>query len=328
MSHSVLIFHHTTFNVVDRNGAPWLRSAEIASALGYADDAAIGRLFLRNSDEFTEAMTLTVNLTVKGFGNGSSEKEVRIFSLRGAHLLAMFARTEIAKQFRVWVLDLLDREAARNHLGIGTPTISPLQKQTLKKIVDTRVAELVQDQPAMLRKISTASLYQTAWRKFHHRFTINEYAALPSSRFEEAKMYLNTVKLAMPDVIVADGASPSLFTKKYREQALTAIHHYANACKEYVEKGAEELPKWPALEQNVIDGFMLDAIQSARFEVKFDSNMQLCLTAIPENAVLVSLKNKEAIEALMKTGIPKEFLPDIMRIAIGRLTPSFPLLPK
>lgn len=29
---------------------------------------------------------------------------VRIFSLRGCHLLAMLARTAIAKQFRVWVL--------------------------------------------------------------------------------------------------------------------------------------------------------------------------------------------------------------------------------
>ncbi|MGC6299300.1 hypothetical protein ACMXZB_12455, partial [Pasteurella multocida] len=33
-----------------------------------------------------------------------------IFSLRGCHLIAMFARTPIAKEFRKWVLDILDRE--------------------------------------------------------------------------------------------------------------------------------------------------------------------------------------------------------------------------
>ncbi len=55
-------------------------------------------------------MTLVVKLTTKGFGNGNSEKEVRIFSLRGCHLIAMFARTPIAKEFRKWVLDILDRE--------------------------------------------------------------------------------------------------------------------------------------------------------------------------------------------------------------------------
>jgi prophage antirepressor-like protein len=69
---------------------------------------SVSRIYDRNPDEFTSAMTLTVNLTVKGFGNGGSEKEVRIFSLRGAHLIAMFARTALAKAFRKWVLDILD----------------------------------------------------------------------------------------------------------------------------------------------------------------------------------------------------------------------------
>jgi prophage antirepressor-like protein len=35
-------------------------------------------------------------------------QKTRIFSLRGAHLLAMFARTKVAKEFRRWVLDILD----------------------------------------------------------------------------------------------------------------------------------------------------------------------------------------------------------------------------
>lgn len=36
---------------------------------------------------------------------------MRVFSLRGAHLIAMFARTPVAKEFRRWVLDILDRQA-------------------------------------------------------------------------------------------------------------------------------------------------------------------------------------------------------------------------
>lgn len=38
--------------------------------------------------------------------------EHRIFSLRGAHLIAMFSRTALAKEFRRWVLDVLDKEIA------------------------------------------------------------------------------------------------------------------------------------------------------------------------------------------------------------------------
>lgn len=40
------------------------------------------------------------------------EQNARIFSLRGAHLLAMFSRTNKAKEFRKWVLDVLDKETS------------------------------------------------------------------------------------------------------------------------------------------------------------------------------------------------------------------------
>lgn len=40
-------------------------------------------------------------------------QQVRVFSLRGAHLLGMLANTDKAKAFRRWVLDVLDKEAAK-----------------------------------------------------------------------------------------------------------------------------------------------------------------------------------------------------------------------
>ncbi|MFM8340943.1 MAG: Bro-N domain-containing protein, partial [Methylomonas sp.] len=101
-----LSFQDTQFNVIDRNQQPWLRSSQIAMALGYKDQDSISRIFARNQDEFTDSMTCTVNLTVQG----DQARDIRIFSLRGCHLLAMFARTAVAKDFRKWVLDVLDRE--------------------------------------------------------------------------------------------------------------------------------------------------------------------------------------------------------------------------
>src|SRR5690606_8864826 len=73
---------------------------------GYQNDNTVSRIFARNHDEFSPDMTQKVKLTL----SGNYKKEVRLFSLRGAHLLAMFARTELAKEFRRWVLDVLDRE--------------------------------------------------------------------------------------------------------------------------------------------------------------------------------------------------------------------------
>lgn len=106
-----LVFDDTVFTVVDRDGQPWLRGAEIAQALGYADSDAISRIYRRNADEFAPDMSLTVNLTVNGINGSQRGKETRIFSLRGAYLLGFFASTPPAKRFRRWVLDVLEGKA-------------------------------------------------------------------------------------------------------------------------------------------------------------------------------------------------------------------------
>lgn len=112
-----LAFRDTKFNITNHSGQIWLRGTEIAKSLGMEKSDAISQIYNRNSDEFTEAMTLTLKLSVKGFGNGNSLKDVRVFSLRGAHLIAMFARTPVAKEFRRWVLDILDREVAHSPIA-------------------------------------------------------------------------------------------------------------------------------------------------------------------------------------------------------------------
>lgn len=104
-----LCFNDFTFSPVTRDNQPWFKSSELARALGYKDENSVRRIYERNADEFTEKMTQvvenlgTVNLTVR----------VRIFSLRGCHLLAMFARTPVAKAFRRWVLDVIEQYGDR-----------------------------------------------------------------------------------------------------------------------------------------------------------------------------------------------------------------------
>lgn len=100
------------------NGSPikltqWMSQAavtatELGRALGYKDEKSVQRLYRRNADEFTDAMTGVVNMTTP-----SGCQRVRVFSLRGAHLVAMFAKTKMAKAFRRHVLDFLDAESAK-----------------------------------------------------------------------------------------------------------------------------------------------------------------------------------------------------------------------
>ena len=88
----------------------WLTSAEIANALQYKSAKSVTNLFNQNSDEFTSGMTQVIESVT----SGNYRKKVRVFSLRGAHLIAMFSRTPVAKEFRRWVLDILDREVAHS----------------------------------------------------------------------------------------------------------------------------------------------------------------------------------------------------------------------
>ncbi|MDL2315634.1 hypothetical protein LJC59_00930 [Desulfovibrio sp. OttesenSCG-928-A18] len=109
-----LTFQSTTFDIVDLDGQPWLQAPQIAAALGYSRPDEISRLYQRNADEFTESMTQTIEIVAEHHfdtPNGLSNGRTRIFSLRGCHLLAMFARTPVAKDFRKWALDILEREA-------------------------------------------------------------------------------------------------------------------------------------------------------------------------------------------------------------------------
>lgn len=104
-----LTFHNTSFTYMEMAGQIWLTASEVGQALEYADDKAVQRIFSRHADEFTEKMTGVVKMTTP-----SGKQDSRVFSLRGAHLIAMFARTPKAKEFRRWVLDILDREVAHS----------------------------------------------------------------------------------------------------------------------------------------------------------------------------------------------------------------------
>lgn len=115
-----LVFQQTKLFVIHKDRQVWLRATDLARALGYAEERYVSRLYRRNADEFTDSMTRLVQLpTAVGFGvqngpqtsgplGGNPTPKTRVFSLRGCHLIAMLARTPVAKEFRRWILDLLD----------------------------------------------------------------------------------------------------------------------------------------------------------------------------------------------------------------------------
>ena len=107
---TTLTFQNTTLSVINQHNQTFITANDLGLALEYAVPMqAILKIYDRNADEFTPEMTALIEMQTAG-----GLQKVRIFSLRGAHLIAMFARTKVAKDFRKWVLDILDREVLQN----------------------------------------------------------------------------------------------------------------------------------------------------------------------------------------------------------------------
>lgn len=57
-------FQGFTFNPVTEGGSIWFTSNELAKALGYKKTDAISQIYARNADEFSDSMSLTLNMKV------------------------------------------------------------------------------------------------------------------------------------------------------------------------------------------------------------------------------------------------------------------------
>jgi len=180
---AVMQFNDTNLDIIDRNGQQWMQSPQIATALGYKQANAVTKIFNRNSEEFTKNMVSTIDLPNMG--------KQRIFSLRGAHLIGMFARTKKAKEFRQWVLNILEsHQADRSELP---STITPAQKGTLLAIMDARCADV----PAMRQ----GSVRARMWRVVNRHNGVNSYHETTATAFEDTKAMLETMDIKLGEVV-------------------------------------------------------------------------------------------------------------------------------
>lgn len=182
MTALALAFHDTQFEVVSRCGQPWLQARQIGQALGYAREDAINKIYERNKEEFSDSMTCTVKLTLQG-----QSREVRIFSLRGCHLLAMFARTKVAKEFRKWVLDVLDKHVAETQQSAAN--VNPGRKTKalpngLTKDQQDAVKALVKSRVEVLPPEKRAGAAVRCWSSIKSKFGTT-YKEVPAELFTD-----------------------------------------------------------------------------------------------------------------------------------------------
>jgi len=114
MSKSIYAFNGVALTPIQINNQVYFSSKDIAAALSYSDTRKVTHIYNRYRDEFTPHMTQIVEVPKLGTSANLLTRQ-RVFSLRGAHLIAMFSRTPVAKEFRKWLLDLVDKEIAQQN---------------------------------------------------------------------------------------------------------------------------------------------------------------------------------------------------------------------
>lgn len=171
-----LSFKDTNFQITDINGQPWLRGYQIGNALEYSDGAvAIAKLYDRNADEFTDSMTQVIELPTAG-----GKQQVRVFSLRGCHLLGMLARTKVAKEFRHWVLDVLEKEVSGSQPKLAKTTVS--DRTPLRQAVSALVGKCNID-------------YSSAYNMVHQRFGVDSIEEIAADKLPDAIAYIHALTL-------------------------------------------------------------------------------------------------------------------------------------
>ncbi|EEY13207.1 BRO family, N- domain protein [Mannheimia haemolytica serotype A2 str. BOVINE] len=201
---------------------------EVGRALGYKNPSSdISKLYERNKDEFTPSMTAIIDMDT-----ASGMQKVRISSLRGCWLLGMRSHTKVAKDFRKWVLDILDKEVLQNNQQIAPlaePTITAEEQNMLQNAVKATHER-------------TKLSYGEIWARTKNKFRVAEYKQIKCSDLRDALIYVASMQPACIDrprqTINVDWFNMmnfALLLKQYHRftKDLPHIHTYLSALPEH-----------------------------------------------------------------------------------------------
>lgn len=111
MRYELTFKDHAVVPFDNGDGKIWFTTEALADLLGYANAGKVSNIYNRHKDEFTESMTTVTKVRISNKNNELEHVQLRLFSPRGAHLIGMVSRTKIAKDLRIWMLDLAEKES-------------------------------------------------------------------------------------------------------------------------------------------------------------------------------------------------------------------------
>ena len=216
-----LCFNDFTFSPVIHDNQPWIPARQLANALGYKDERSVHKIYERNKDEFSSMMSTVVNLTT-----GVMELPTRIFSLRGCYALAMFARTPIAKAFRKWCLDVIERYGDRVPVErpISLPPSTPDDRKPLRDMVNVW---------ARLSGVHPSNL----WPQVRARFQLGRIDDLPTNWLPDTLAWVQSKIDELNQKPKA--ALPAVPQPTRQEQTAAMLERFRTFQREFFKVGSE-----------------------------------------------------------------------------------------
>ncbi|PTQ86727.1 Bro-N domain-containing protein [Agitococcus lubricus] len=354
MTTNALTFDNTVFEIIDFSGMCWLRGYQIGSALGYSQpDAAISKIYDRNADEFTDQMTTILELDTSG-----GKQKTRIFSLRGAHLIAMLARTPIAKAFRKWVLDILDKQTTAQTSPDTTETLS----QTLNQLSKGNKKLYMSMYNGLTRRFAIGRLADIPHAEIHNALATIYFFAVEWHRkntptqlplkLNDGEWYLvvkngvvlweRKLKPNCNDIPANTLQNPKLMLEHIREVVgefvgQPALEHennlvmisrdttnkvmdYFAALRHEINRLGGKLPVAPNFDKEaIVRAVITDMMDSSRMLVSFDFiTGKPQITFVPNDCFVASRDNIANLIA-GSDGVPRKYLPDIIKAVANRL---------
>ncbi|WP_303740014.1 BRO-N domain-containing protein [Desulfovibrio piger] len=195
---TALTFNDVVLYPIPYQNSLWIRAVELAKALGFKREDQAAKIYRSHADEFTPDMAQLVEIT----GNANSAFPVKslIFSLRGCHLVAMFARTPVAKAFRRWVLDVLDKLDAEQHATLTSPTPDDFTSPLSLTPSTTEDRKPLRALVGSWAKLSN-SPFDACWNQLKAAFQIANIKELPQEWIPDALAWVQAKIDALPKAL-------------------------------------------------------------------------------------------------------------------------------
>lgn len=151
-------FNGTPVSIIEHAGQRWITAEEAGRCLGYAEPnvgQGIRNLYNRHLDEFGDEDSRQIDLICRD----GKPRLTRIFSATGCMLLAMFANTDLAKEFRQWAKHVLSGQVtAVADEPLPAVVRSPRLEASMARMADS-VATLAAGMQTMSTQLNVTSKY-------------------------------------------------------------------------------------------------------------------------------------------------------------------------